>query len=275
MFLSDYDMFLSERLVQGVDVWINTPQRPWEACGTSGMKVLVNGGLNLSELDGWWAEAYNPKVGWALGDGREHSGDAAWDAVEASQLFDVLENQVIPEFYSRDESGMPRAWVTRVRDSMASLTPQYSANRSVREYAERVYLPAAAEYRARAEGKGALGLQITQLQRAIDQGWPALRFGRIGVEPREDGYDFTVEVSLGTIGPNQVRVELYADPQAGAGGFRQEMKRLDGEPDPEGRSLYVAKVPAGRTPDAYTARIVPAYPGVNVPLEDAHVLWQR
>jgi starch phosphorylase len=275
MFLSDYDMFLSERLVQGVDVWINTPQRPWEACGTSGMKVLVNGGLNLSELDGWWAEAYNSKVGWALGDGQEYSGDAAWDAVEASQLFDVLEDQVIPEFFSRDESGVPRAWVARVRDSMSSLTPQYSANRSVREYAERIYLPAAAAYRARAEGKGALGLQITQWRRAIDQGWPALRFGRIGVEPREDGYDFTVEVSLGTIGPNEVRVELYADPQAGAGGFRQEMKRLDGEPDPEGRTLYVARVPARRTPDDYTARIVPAYPGVNVPLEDAHVLWQR
>ena len=96
VFLSDYDMLLTEHLVQGVDVWINTPRRPWEACGTSGMKVLVNGGLNLSELDGWWAEAYTPEVGWALGDGREHGDDPAWDAAEAEALYDLLEREVDP-----------------------------------------------------------------------------------------------------------------------------------------------------------------------------------
>ena len=108
IFLSDYDMLLTEHLVQGVDVWINTPRRPWEASGTSGMKVLVNGGLNLSELDGWWAEAYSPEVGWALGDGQEHGDDPAWDAAEAEALYDLLERDVIPEFYSRDEHGYSR-----------------------------------------------------------------------------------------------------------------------------------------------------------------------
>ena len=103
VFLSDYDMHLTEHLVQGVDVWINTPRRPWEASGTSGMKVLVNGGVNLSELDGWWAEAYTPEVGWALGDGREHDNDPAWDAAEAEELYDLLEHKLIPEFYDRDE----------------------------------------------------------------------------------------------------------------------------------------------------------------------------
>ena len=141
IFLSDYDMLMTEHLVEGVDVWINTPRRPWEACGTSGMKVLVNGGLNLSELDGWWAEAYAPSVGWALGDGAEHADDPARDALEASQLYDILENQVIPEFYSRDENDIPRRWVARVRESMAQLTPLYSANRSVREL-RRAVLPA-------------------------------------------------------------------------------------------------------------------------------------
>ncbi len=115
IFLSDYDMLLTGQLVQGVDVWINTPRRPWEACGTSGMKVLVNGGLNLSELDGWWAEAYSPEVGWALGDGREHEDDPAWDAAEAETLYHLLEQEVIPEFYNRDENGIPIAWVARVR----------------------------------------------------------------------------------------------------------------------------------------------------------------
>ena len=119
VFLSDYDMLLTERLVQGVDVWINTPRRPWEASGTSGMKVLVNGGLNLSELDGWWMEAYTPEVGWAIGDGKEHGDDPAWDALEAEALYELLEHEVIPEFYARGANGIPAAWVARMRESMA------------------------------------------------------------------------------------------------------------------------------------------------------------
>ena len=134
---------MAERLVQGVDLWINTPRRPWEASGTSGMKVLVNGGLNLSELDGWWAEAYRPEVGWALGDGREHGDDPAWDAREAEQLYRLLEEEVIPAFYDRDSNGIPKTWTQRMRLSMAELTPQFSSNRMVREYVEKLYLPAA------------------------------------------------------------------------------------------------------------------------------------
>jgi starch phosphorylase len=143
IFLSDYNMLLSEHLVQGVDVWINTPRRPWEACGTSGMKVLVNGGLNLSELDGWWAEAYTPEVGWALGDGQEHGDDPSWDAAEADALYERLEREVIPSFITVMSKGIPRAWVARMRESMAQLTPRFSANRTVREYTEQHYLPAA------------------------------------------------------------------------------------------------------------------------------------
>ena len=110
--------------MQGVDVWLNTPLRPWEACGTSGMKVLVNGGINLSELDGWWAEAYTPEVGWALGDGLEHDDDPARDAAEANELYDLLEREVIPEFYARDENDIPTHWLKRMRESMARLTPR-------------------------------------------------------------------------------------------------------------------------------------------------------
>ena len=169
VFLSDYDMLLTEHLVQGVDVWINTPRRPWEACGTSGMKVLVNGGINLSELDGWWAEAYTPEVGWALGDGLEHDDDPAWDAVEAEALYDLLEGEVIPEFYARDESGIPTAWVKRMRESMARLTPRFSANRTVREYTEQYYIPASAAYRERSADKGASGVQVVNWRQALER----------------------------------------------------------------------------------------------------------
>jgi len=175
IFLSDYDMLLTEHLVQGVDVWINTPRRPWEACGTSGMKVLVNGGINLSELDGWWAEAYTPEVGWALGDGQEHGNDPSWDAAEAAALYDLLERQVIPEFYTRNKLGIPTAWVGRMRESMARLTAQFSANRAVREYTEEHYLPTAVAYRERATDKGTMGAQMVNWQHNLEQQWATLR----------------------------------------------------------------------------------------------------
>ena len=126
VFLEDYDIALAQELVQGVDVWINTPRRPWEACGTSGMKVLVNGGLNLSERDGWWEEAYAPELGWAIGnDGERPEGEG--DAEDAEALYAILEQEVVPEFYARDAAGMPRRWLERVRRSMASLTRPIAA----------------------------------------------------------------------------------------------------------------------------------------------------
>ncbi|HEY5174932.1 MAG TPA: alpha-glucan family phosphorylase [Terriglobales bacterium] len=275
VFLSDYDMLLTEHLVQGVDVWINTPRRPWEACGTSGMKVLVNGGINLSELDGWWAEAYTPEVGWALGDGQEHGDDPAWDAVEADALYDLLEREVIPEFYTRDQSGIPTAWVKRMRESMARLTPRFSADRTVREYTEQHYLPAATAYHLRIANKGAIGRQIVDWQHAVDRKWGSLRFGDLRVETNADHQVFEVEIFLNDLDPNAVRVELYADGINGGDPVRQEMKwarLLPGAPD---GCVYHATVPAARPAGDYTARVTPHYDGVAVPLGDARILWQR
>jgi starch phosphorylase len=275
IFLSDYDMLLTENLVQGVDVWINTPRRPWEACGTSGMKVLVNGGLNLSELDGWWAEAYTPEVGWALGDGQEHHDDPAWDAAEADALYDLLERDVIPEFYARDGRGIPMAWVARMRKSMASLTPRYSAGRAVREYTEQHYLPAAAAYRERTAAKGAPGKQMVDWRHTIEKAWPALRFGEMNAETNAGQRAFEVQVYLNDLDPNAVRVELYADGKAGEGEVRQEMERVRQLTDAPGGYAYRALLPATRPAGDYTARLIPAYTGVAVPLEATCILWQR
>ena len=275
IFLSDYDMLLTEHLVQGVDVWINTPRRPWEASGTSGMKVLVNGGINLSELDGWWAEAYTPEVGWALGDGREHGDDPAWDAAEAEALYDLLEREVIPEFYARDGQGIPTAWVARMRNSMASLTPRFSADRAVREYTEQHYLPGAATYRERAADKGAVGKQMVDWQHALEKQWPALRFGEMKVETNGEQHVFEVEVYLNDLDPNAARVELYADGVNGGGPVRQEMERVRQLAAASGGYAYRAWVPATRPATDYTARLIPHYTGVAVPLETARILWQR
>jgi starch phosphorylase len=275
IFLSDYDMLLTEHLVQGVDVWINTPRRPWEACGTSGMKVLVNGGINLSELDGWWAEAYTPEVGWALGDGQEHDHDPAWDAAEAGALYDLLEREVIPEFYTRDQNGIPTAWVARMRESMARLTPHFSADRAVREYTEQHYLPAAAAYGDRSQSKGAAGRQMVDWQRAVDSKWDSLRFGDLRGETNADHHLFELEIFLNDLDPNAVRVELYADGINGGGPVREEMKCAQPLPDASNGCVYRATVPASRPAKDYTARVMPHYDGVAVPLEEARILWQR
>jgi glycogen phosphorylase len=274
-FLSDYDMLLTEHLVQGVDVWINTPRRPWEACGTSGMKVLVNGGINLSELDGWWAEAYTPEVGWALGDGQEHHDDPAWDAAEAEALYDVIERQVIPEFYTRNEQGIPTAWVARMRESMSRLTPRYSADRAVREYTEQYYLPGAKAYRERAADRGAAGRQLVDWQRALEQEWSALRFGEVKVETNGGQHSFEAEVYLNALDPDAVRVEVYADGVGGGGPVRQEMKRVRQLGGTANAYAYRASVPATRPATDYTVRVIPHRPGVAVPLEASRILWQR
>ncbi len=275
VFLSDYDMLLTEHLVQGVDVWINTPRRPWEASGTSGMKVLVNGGINLSELDGWWAEAYTPEVGWALGDGQEHGDDPAWDAVEADALYDLLERQVIPEFYTRDESGIPTKWVKRMRESMARLTPSFSADRTVREYTEQHYLPAAAAYSERAADQGEVGRQVVRWQQALGQKWAELHFGEVRVATDGEQHVFEVEVYLNDLDSNTVRVELYADAVNGGAAARQEMKRTRQPAGASGGYVYTAAVSAARPPVDYTARVTPHCLGVAIPLEETRILWQR
>lgn len=275
IFLSDYDMLLSEHLVQGVDVWLNTPRRPWEACGTSGMKVLVNGGINLSELDGWWAEAYTPEVGWALGDGREHDGDPAWDAIEANALYDLLEHEVIPEFYTRDEQGIPGAWVNRMRESMAQLTPHFSTNRAVREYTEQHYLPAASAYRERSAGKGQFGVETLDWRHALEQKWGALRFGEMKLETDDNLHRFEVQMYLDDLDPEAVRVELYADGVNGALPERLEMKRVRQLVGALNGYAYRAEVSAVRPATDYTARLTPHRDGVSIPLEAPQILWQR
>ncbi len=275
IFLADYDMLLAEHLVQGVDVWINTPRRPWEACGTSGMKVLVNGGLNLSELDGWWAEAYFPEGGWALGDGREHGDDPGWDAAEAEALYERLEQEVAPQFYSRNEKGIPTSWVARMRESMSRLTPRFSSGRAVREYTERHYLPAALAYRARTGDRGAATRKLVDWEVKWSANWRSLRFGAQTVETQGSQHEIGVEVYLDGTPATSVRVELYANGVDGAGPVRQEMEPTQGQANGAGCTAYRARVSSARPATDFTARILPNYKGLAVPLEAASILWQR
>ncbi|HEV2700437.1 MAG TPA: alpha-glucan family phosphorylase [Steroidobacteraceae bacterium] len=271
IFLADYDMALAQQLVHGVDVWINTPRRPWEACGTSGMKVLVNGGINLSQLDGWWAEAYRPEVGWAIGDAQTHGDEGVWDDRDTAALFEVLEREVVPQFYTRNAAGVSTAWIARMRESMATLTPQFSSNRAVRDYTQNYYLPAAQEWLRRRAGQ-----QPVSWQARLDAAWNALRFGKLAVATTASGLQFDVQLDLGGMAPGDVAVQLYANGIDGAGPQVYDMTLQNAAPGAGGGSrLYRVTVPAHRPAGDYTARVVPRLAGAAVPLEANHILWQR
>jgi len=274
VFLSDYDMLVAEQMVSGVDLWINTPRRPWEACGTSGMKVLANGGVNLSELDGWWAEAFSPQVGWALGDEKEHGDDPAWDALEAEALYSLLENEVTTEFYQKDKEEIPFSWVKRIRHSMATLTPLYSANRSVREYTEKYYLLAADNFLKRVSTKGEAGKKIVEWKQQIKENWPSVKLEEVNSEKEQDHYLFAATLFLAKLSPEAISVELYAENSAGEA-IVEPMERITCLNQEKSTFFYQAKVAAMLPVDNYTVRVVPFYTGAKVPLEEKAILWQR
>jgi starch phosphorylase len=274
-FLSDYDMLLSQQMVQGVDLWVNTPRRPWEASGTSGMKILANGGLNLSELDGWWAEAYSPEVGWAIGDGKEHGDDPNVDAAEAETLYTLLEREIVPKFYQRDQQGIPTQWIAMMRESMARLTPVFSANRTVREYTEKHYLPGAAAYCGRAAERGKPAVELLKWQRDLRENWLHIRFGQVQVEARAGQHLFEVQVYLDDVNPDALHVELHADSADDGPPILQVMQRGRELLGSQGGYTYFASVAATRPASDYTARVVPFHAGALVPLEASQILWQR
>ena len=287
IFLEDYDIDLAQHLQAGVDLWINTPLRPNEACGTSGMKVLANGGLNLSTLDGWWDEAYEPRVGWLLGDeGDEIEPPAGFgperDDLDARNLYRLLEEEVIPLFYQRDDQGVPSSWVAKIKASMTELTPRYSGNRMMKEYVEKVYQPAADAYRKRAKEGAKLAKELVGWQKRINQCWRGVHFGHQKVtRDEEDRWHFQIEVYLGDVYPDDIQVELYADPLPQSSRV-EETKPARILMDQRGTLtgsvngfVYCADVPANRHAEDYTTRIVPYHPDAFIPQEDSHILWMR
>ncbi|KAF0096602.1 MAG: starch phosphorylase [Rhodospirillaceae bacterium] len=274
VFLEDYDIALAQELVQGVDLWVNTPRRPWEACGTSGMKVLVNGGLNCSVLDGWWDEAYQPEVGWSIGDGR--GGDAVEvDARDAASLYDTLEQRIIPEFYDRDVAGLPRAWLARIRRSMSTLTPAFGSARMVHEYVEKAYLPLAKAQRARLADGCALAKSMREWSDKLQRHWSSLHAGEPTVIGADGRWRFTVPVFGGDLPLEAVRVELFADERHDAPAEVITLHQEHAIPGTTNGHIYAGEVAAARSAEDYTVRIVPYHPAARIPKELPLIVWQR
>jgi glycogen phosphorylase len=273
-FLEDYDITLAEELVRGVDVWLNTPRPPWEACGTSGMKVLANGGLNVSTLDGWWAEAYDASVGWCIGRAADPTRPTS-DATDAGALYKLLEREIVPEFYCRDAAGIPTRWLERVRTSMAELAPRFSANRMVREYVRDVYIPAAELVHARERDGGRVGKELCAWYTRITRDWRALHFGDMTVAAADGDRTVSVPVYLGALDPSDVAVELYADAGAEAPAECLPMADVGALPGSANGRFYRAQVVGDRPLSDYTPRVIPAHPGVRVPIEASPIIWYR
>ncbi|TNE62630.1 MAG: alpha-glucan family phosphorylase [Alphaproteobacteria bacterium] len=270
VFLEDYDISLAQELVAGVDLWLNTPRPPMEACGTSGMKVLVNGGLNLSVPDGWWAEAGRADAGWVLGD-----GSAGSDEADAAALFDMLEQDVIPTFYDRDENGIPAGWTGRMRTSMAELAPAFSASRMVRDYYDRLYRPAVAMYAGRTADAASKARALNRWQEKLADHWGQIHFGDTDVVTNESGHHFRTRLFFGEIEQDAVAVQLYASPTDSLPPFVQAMQPAPDQPGDGLGYVYGLTAPLERPAEAYTVRVVPHHADTAIPAEIQLIRWQH
>jgi starch phosphorylase len=280
VFLEDYDIRVARHLVQGADVWLNTPRRPNEASGTSGMKLLPNGGLNLSVLDGWWAEAYDREVGWAIGSGEDYDNDDYQDAVESDALYSLLEKEVAPLFYDRDQENLPRRWIAKMKHSMKRLSPIFNTNRMVREYTERFYIPAAKRYCELAAQGGARLNSINEWRRRFRTSGSHVKVTGVHADhSREirvgEKIRVTASVALGEIPPEYVRVQIVSGPLDQGGRIvnssSSDMKAagmIQGEYQYEGQLECTESGSFG-----FSVRVIPYHPDVRVPFEHPWLLW--
>jgi starch phosphorylase len=281
VFLEDYDIKVGRYLYQGVDVWLNTPRRPLEASGTSGMKATANGAINISILDGWWDEAYDGANGWAIGRGEEYEDTGYQDQVESQALYQILENEAVPMFYARSRDGLPRDWIRRMKHAMRTVCPVFSTTRMVREYTDLLYVPAGRRW----ERLGADGLAraraLASWRERVRAAWKdvavrAVRADTVAPLAAGDTRAVQADVVLGALGPEDVSVALYAGPIDGQGEILgpavSEMKVEGAMRD--GAYLFGGTLSgrdAGR--HGFRVRVLPAHEDLASPLMLNCIAW--
>jgi len=265
VFLEDYDISVARMLVAGVDVWLNNPRRPREASGTSGMKAAVNGVLNLSVLDGWWDEGFSTDVGWAIGRGEKYDDDAYQDSVESRAIYDLIEDEIASLYYDKNDNGIPQGWVEMMKSAIASLTPVYSTDRMVAEYADRFYLPASVNFRELTRDDFASTRRLAAWEKKTRAAWPDVHIKEIspvcnGEMKLGEEIDVTVIIDANGLEPEEISVQSYYGAMDGdgniTGGLTVDMI-LD-ERNTDKTFTYRGKIPcdhSGR--NGYTVRILP------------------
>jgi starch phosphorylase len=281
--LEEYDMGLARRMVQGVDVWLNTPRRPMEASGTSGMKAVANGALHVGTLDGWWDEAYRAGLGWAIGDRRTYDDQNYQDHLESVSLYDVLEREIKPLFYERDAVGLPQGWITRMRASLGGLPPVFNTDRMVHEYLTRFYEPSARDVRLlSAEDLRPTREMAAWIERVRGE-WPNVRVVRLGglsdTVSAGTELDVEAEVVLGGLAPDEVEVHLacglldadgvLSSPTLTPMALRARRRGTDG-----GHVYAVQSVRSERSGrHGYAVRMTPRHPTLPIPFPLDLVRW--
>ena len=283
LFLEDYDINVAKYLVQGVDIWLNTPLRPMEASGTSGMKVSANGGLNVSILDGWWAEAYRSDLGWAIGSGESYDDLEYQNRVESQALYDLLEKDIVPLFYRRGKDNLPREWIAMMKASIRDLAPVFSTNRMVHDYAVNFYAPAARQWDRLTDDDLALAKTLSAWKKELHEHFGHIRIESVSDNMDADGHGAQVgrmirveaTVDLGRLSPDDVLVELYfgsldEDGQLNTG-RAVEMAQVSNDSGP---ARYFVDMPCPSSGRAgYTVRILPKHEALAHPLEMSMIRW--
>lgn len=280
VFLENYDQEVARYLVQGVDVWLNTPLRPLEASGTSGMKVVFNGGLNCSVPDGWWPEGYNGQNGWRIGRGESYDDLEYQNAVESSALYDLLERDIVPLYYDRRDDPLPREWVARMKESIRTLAPVFNTNRMVLEYTSRFYMPAAQSFqRLNADERGP-AKELAAWKETVRAAWKQVRIVRATAEDDGDRLVGAVkrvraEVQLGPLAPDDVSVQIYHGEIDSRGEFaeaRVATMRHDGEHS--GAQVFIGEFKLETSGlQGFTVRVVPKHAAVPQPLQMNLTHW--
>ena len=295
IFLEDYDIDVARAMVRGVDVWLNNPRRPMEASGTSGMKASMNGILNLSTLDGWWCEGYQPEGGWAIGAGETYQDPEYHDMIECQAIYEILENEIIPLFYQRSVDNLPRAWIKRMKNSIRWIAPRFNTNRMVADYARRFYNPAAARWRFLAAEAMTRARAFSQWKTDIRNAWPEFSIQDVSIEvvyehkhaPLDSkqpqikaGAQLQVKalVGLGSIEPTQVSVELYHGPVDTWGNIKDGIAvEMDHDPDSgqDGTHAFASSILCQQTGQhGVTVRILPKHPDLVHSHELGLILWE-
>jgi starch phosphorylase len=288
VFLEDYDMNIARYMVRGVDVWLNTPIRPREASGTSGIKAAANGVLNLSILDGWWAEAYTPEIGWAIGHGEVYEDRNYQDHIESNALYDLLEKEVIRLFYTRGSDGLPRSWIDKMKASMKAVCPTFNTHRMLREYTDKYYIPACARYERFGQDGMAPAKSFAAWKTRLHQQWSQLNIRRVDSDiPTETqvgvASNVRAEVFLGALLPEEVTVELYHGTVDSNGEIlRPQVVEMEYDASPEksepagqdGVYTFVKQLTCRASGmHGFTVRVVPNHPEQVGPFETGLILW--
>ncbi|MBI4605128.1 MAG: alpha-glucan family phosphorylase [Planctomycetes bacterium] len=282
VFIEDYDICVARYIVQGVDLWLNTPRRPLEASGTSGMKASANGVLNLSILDGWWDEAYTNQCGWAIGSGEEYSDEGYQDMVESQALYDLLEREIVPLFYRRDSSRLPRGWISLMKSALRRICPTFNTSRMVRQYYEEFYKPGAALYRYLSEDGMRRARSVARLEVKVRERWSQVRIRGVSHD-YVDGAKLCVgdqlrvraEVDLSGLEPQEVTVEIYHGVVDPRGDFHDGQKTpMQVVSQADGRTLFEGTIPCAMSGlYGYSVRIMPRHPDLAEPRNMGLIHW--